>query len=291
MILNGYETTVGKRFKVKDKVEETVKMLQSTDRLDQIDSRGVYAIDHKNDFGLPPFVFPISILNYMRTPVTVIDQRTYFNKQGRNVNVPEYNIMLLAAILQQDLQKNNQSLVKSVRPYTIRAFANAVGNAIGRTATLDLLQKMTLKIILAHYYVCLSEDPNTDFEFVSANAVSTSLRVPQTQVLEITKEIGFCAKLEDLQKAIVSHPALFSLSRLDVGGLTAAGSSIFFATSGFRQLMAAALEMPTLFTAICHGAATQRIYQNTAVGQELNVKTDKSVENFIRTVEYYFNSK
>uniref|UniRef100_A0AAU8KX49 Virion structural protein n=1 Tax=Pantoea phage Survivor TaxID=3232176 RepID=A0AAU8KX49_9CAUD len=290
-MLNGYETTVGSRFKVKDKVEETVKLLQSTNRLDMVDTRGVFAIDQKNDFGLAPFIFPISVLNYMREPVTVLDQRTYFNSQGRNVNVPEYNIMLLGAILQQDLQRNNLSLVKSVRPYTIKAFANAVGNAIGRTVTLDILQKMTLRIILAHYFVCLSEDPNVDWKFVSANAVSRSLRVSQQDVLEVADEVGFLSKLEDLQKAIVNHPALFPLKRLDIGGLVAAGSSIFFATSGFRQLMGAALEMPTLFTAICHGAATQRIYQNTAVGQELNVKTDKSVENFIRTVEYYFNSK
>lgn len=291
MILNGYETTVGSRFKVKDKVEETVKLLQSVSRLELIDNRGVYAIDKKNDSGLPPFIFPISTLNYMREPVTILDQRTYFNGQGRNINIPEYNVMLLGSILQQDMQRNNLSLVKSVRPYTVKAFANAVGNAIGRTATLDILQKITLRIILAHYFVCLSEDPNVDYKFVSANAVSRSLRIPQTQVLEIIEEVGYIAKLEDLRNAIVKHPVLFPLSRLDIGGLIAAGSSVFFATSGFRQLMGAALEMPTLFTAICHGAATQKIYQNTKVGEELNVKVDKSVENFIRTVEYYFNSK
>lgn len=291
MILNGYETTVGSRFKVKDKVEETVKLLQSTNRLEMIDNRGVFAVDQKNDFGLPSFIFPISTINYMRQPVTVLDQRTYFNSQGRNVNVPEYNVMLLASILQQDLQSNNLSLVKSVRPYTIKAFANALGGAIGRTVTLDILQKMTLRIILAHYYVCLSENPNVEYKFVSANAVSRALRVPQDQVMEIIDDLGYLGKLEDLRQAIVKHPALFALQRLDLGGLVAAGSSIFFATSGFRQLMGAALEMPTLFTAICHGAATQKIYQNTKVGEELNVKTDKNVENFIRTVEYYFNSK
>lgn len=291
MILNGYETTVGSRFKVKDKVGETIKLLQSTNRLEMVDNRGVYAVDSKNDSGLPAFIFPISTINYMREPVTIFDQRTYFNSQGRNINVPEYNVMLLSAILQQDMQRNNLSLIKSVRPYTIKAFANSVGNAIGRTATLDILQKMTLRIILAHYFVCLAEDPNVDYKFVSANAISRSLRVPQNQVLEIIEDLGFISRLEDLRQAIVKHPVLFPLQRLDIGGLIAAGSSVFFATSGFRQLMAAALEMPTLFTAICHGAATQKIYQNTKVGEELNVKVDKSVENFIRTVEYYFNSK
>ncbi|AEV89440.1 putative virion structural protein [Pseudomonas phage OBP] len=291
MIINGYDTTVGSRFKVKDKVSETLKILQSTDRLDKVDNRGVFAIDQKNDFGLPPFVFPISVFNYVREPITIIDQRTYFNSQGRNINVPEYNVMLLAATLQQDLQRGNLNLVKSVRPYTIKAFANAVGNAIARAVTLDILQKIQLRVILAHYFVCLAENPNVDYMFISQNAVSRALGLQQSQVQEVIQDLGYLGSLDDLLKAIKSHPSLFALSRLDMGGLVAAGSSVFFSTSGFKMLMGAALEMPTLFTAICWGAATQKIYQNTAVGQELNVKTDKKVENFIATVEYYFNGK
>lgn len=291
MIINGYNTTVGSRFKLKDKVSETINVLQSTDRLELVDNRGVYAVDHKNDFGLPPFIFPISLMNYMKEPVTVFDQRTYFNKSGRNINIPEYNVMLLASVLQQDAQKGNLTLVKSVRPYTIKAFANAVANAISRTTTLDIVQKITLRIILAHYFVCLAESPDVDYTFISTNAVSRSLRLSQAQVLEVIKDIGYISTLQELLGAIKAEPSLFNLSRLDLGGLVAAGSSVFFSTSGFRMLMGAALEMPTLFTAICWGAATQKIYQNTAVGQELNVREDKSVTSFIATMEYYFSGR
>lgn len=290
MILNGYDTTIGSRFKIKDKVAETIKLLQSTQRLDQIDNRGVYGVDHKNDFGLPKFVFPISVFNYKREPVTVIDQRTYFNTAGKNINVPEYNVMLLASILQQDLQRGNSSLVKTVRPYTLKAFANAFGNALSRTVTLDVLQKMTLRIIIAHYYVCLFESSEVDYTFISQNAISRSLRIPQNDVLEIIEDIGYINTLAGLLNAIKENASLYSLSRLDLGGLIASGSSIFFATSGFRMLMGAALEMPTLFTAICYGAVTEKIYQNTAVGQELNVKNDSSVSNFIQTVGFYYNA-
>lgn len=291
MITNGYDTTVGSRFKVKDKVAETVKLLQSTDRLELIDNRGVYAVDQTNDYGLPPFVYPLSIINYKREPVTIIDQRTYINKQGRNVNLPEYNIMLLAAALQQDAQRGNLSLVRAVRPYTIRAFANALGASIGNTTTLDLVQKMTLRIIIAHYFVCLLEESTLDYTFISQNAISRGLRIPQRDVLNVIEDIGYLGSLNDLLTAIKTNPTLFSLSRLDIGGLVAAGSSIFFATSGFRMLMGAALEMPTLFTAICYGAATEKIYQNTRVGQELNPRNDSSVTSFIQSVAMYLNSK
>lgn len=291
MILNGYSTTTGLRFKVKDKITETMKALQSTSQLDLIDNRGVYAVDHKNDFGIPPFIFPISFINYMKEPVTVFDQRAYFNKQGRNINVPEYNIMLLAANLQQDLQCGNTTLIKTVRPYTIKAFANSIANAIGRTATLDLNQRTTLRVILAHYYVCLSESPSVDYNFISMNAVSRALRLTQNTVVEALEGVGYISTVQELLDAIKKHPSLFTLTRLDIGSLVAVGSGVFFSTSGFRQLMGASLEMPTLFTAICYGGATQRIYQNTGVGRELNVREDDTVKSFIRTIDYYLNGK
>jgi hypothetical protein len=287
MIVNGYFTTVGSRFKVKDKVTETIKLLQSTDRLEKIDSRGVFGVDNKSDYGLPKFVYPISVPNYKRELITVLDQRTYFNREGRNINLPEYNVMVLAAALQQDAQNGETSLIKTVRPYTLKAFARAFGNAIARTVTLDVVQKLKLQIIIAHYYVCLFENPSVDFTFVSQNAISRALRIPQSDVLDVIEELGYLGNLENLLAAIKSHPSLFSLSRLDLGGLVAAGSSIFFSTSGFRMLMGAALEMPTLFTAIAYGAATEKLYQTTAVGQELNVKNDSSVTNFIQTVSFY----
>lgn len=291
MILNGYGTTVGSRFQIKDKIKETITLLQSTDRLTLVDNRGIYAVDHKSDFGLPPFIYPISTVNYKREPVTIFDQRTYFNKDGRNINVPEYNLMLLAAILQQDMQKNNTTLIKTVRPYTIKAFANALGNAIGGTVTLDLVQRLTLRIILAHYFVCQTESKEIDYIFVSQNAISRSLRVQPTQVLEIIEELGYLGSLKDLLDAIKGHPSLFALQRLDMAGLVAAGSTIFFSTSGFKMLMGAALELPTLFTAICFSAATQKIYHNTRIGQELDVKNDTSVTNFVKAVEFYFNGR
>lgn len=288
MILNGYDTTVGKHFRIKDKVAETVKLLQSTQRLEPVDNRGVYGIDFNSDYGLPAFVYPISLINYKREPVTVIDQRTYFNKAGRNVNIPEYNVMLLASLLQQDLQRGNTSLVKTVRPYTIKAFANAFGNALSRTVTLDIVQKMTLRVIIAHYYVCLTENSDVDFTFISQNAISRSLRIPQSQVLNIIQDLGYLATLNDLLNAIKNEPSLFSLSRLAIDGLINSGSSIFFATSGLKMLMGAALEMPTLFTAMAYGAATEKIYQNTAIGQELNVKNDPGVSQFIQSVGFYY---
>ena len=49
MYINGFDTTVGSRFKVKFKVAETLRQLQSADKLELVDRRGVFAITHQND--------------------------------------------------------------------------------------------------------------------------------------------------------------------------------------------------------------------------------------------------
>lgn len=290
MILNGYDTTIGSRYKVKDKAEQTIKMLQSTDRLELIDTAGVYAVSMKTDNGLPPFIYPISMQNYMREKVTIFDQRTYFNKNGQNVNQPEYNVMMLAAKLQQDLHNGKTTLIKSARPYTIKAFANALARKLERDATLDYDNSITLRIILAYYYVCLLENPDVDVKYIAQNSIRTALGYPVDRIQETIDGLGYVGTLEELLKVIHDEPTLFSLKRLDMSGLVQAGTTMFYSTSGFRQLAGAALEMPTLFTALCWGAVTQKIYQNTPIGEELDPRRNKNVSNFISLVNYYDNS-
>lgn len=291
MILNGYDTTVGTRFKVKDKVADTLNILQSTDRLEIIDDRGVYAITSKNDSGLPPFIFPMSFTNYMREKITVMDQRPYFNKSGQNINLPEYNVMFLAACLQQDLQEGQTTLLKTARPCTIKAFANALSRAMGRGIQLDVRQQTVLKIILAYYYVCLLEGPIESLSYVATNSIRSALPFSIDDINGVIEGLGFIGTLPDLHKAIVTNPELFSLSRLDISGLLQAGSGIFFAPSGYRQIVQAALEMPTLFTAFCWGAATQKLYQKSMIGEELDPKRFNKVDAFVKSVGYYLNAR
>lgn len=289
MILNGYDTTVGSRFRVKDKVADTLKILQTSDRLELIDTRGVYAINSKNDSGLPPFIFPISFLNYAREKITVLDVRPYFNKSGQNTNMPEYNVMYLAACLQQDLQNGQTTQLKNARQCTIRAFANAMSRVLQRGVPLNIRQVTVLKIILAYYYVCLLEGPQNDLGFIANNSIRNALPFSVSDIQEVIEDMGHIGTVQDLLKTINTHPELLPLNRLDIQGLLQAAQGIFFAPSGYRQVVQAALEMPTLFTAFCWGAATQKIYQNSLIGEELNPKNYEKVNAFIRNIGYYLN--
>lgn len=289
MILNGYDTTVGSRFRVKDKVADTLKILQTSDRLELIDTRGVYAINSKNDSGLPPFIFPISFLNYAREKITVLDVRPYFNKSGQNTNLPEYNVMYLAACLQQDLQNGQTTQLKNARQCTIRAFANAMSRVLQRGVPLNIRQVTVLKIVLAYYYVCLLEGNQNDLTFIANNSIRNALPFSVSDIQEVIADLGFIGSIQDLLSTINTHPELLPLNRLDIQGLLQAAQGIFFAPSGYRQVVQAALEMPTLFTAFCWGAATQKIYQNSLIGEELNPKNYDKVNSFIRNIGYYLN--
>lgn len=289
MILNGYDTTSGSRFKLKDKVAETIKQLQIMDKLELVDTRGVYAVTANNAVNFNNFVFPISMVNYAKEKITVIDQRTYFNSQGRNINIPEYNIMLLAAILQQDLQNGKTTLLKSVRPWTIKAFAGAIESALMKSVTMDVAERTALRIILGHFFVCMGESPDIDFNFVSQNAVSRALKLPASRVLETLDGIGYIGTVLDLIDVLKKR--FFNFDRLDISQFMGAASSIFYSTSGFRMLVGAAVELPTLFTALCWGGATQQLYKNTLIGMELDSRRDKGVDDFIRLVEFYLVQK
>jgi hypothetical protein len=290
MIINGYDTTVGSRYRLKDKVTETIKTLQTTNVLEKINTKGVFAVDHKNDFGLPQFIYPISITNYLKEKTTVLDQRIYFNKLGRCINLPEYNLILLAACLQQDLQNGNTNLIKSSRPYTLKAFANCITDRISKNSKLDVSQRIKLSIILGHYFVCLLEDPNTDFTFVSQNAIVKALRYDASTVNDIIKDLGYVNNVIDLVDIIKNEPSLYPLAKLDVPSFISMASSIFFSTSGFRQLMGGAIELPSLFTAICWGGVTQKIYFSTDIGRELDVRNNSNIDSFIKSVDFYFNN-
>lgn len=290
MYINGFDTTVGSRFKVKFKVAETLRQLQSADKLELVDRRGVFAITHQNDYGLPPFVFPMSLHNYLRKPVTVFDQRAYIDRNGKNVNLPEYNVMFLAACLQQDLNMGNRTLIKSVRNFTVKAFANAMGSRLQSQVELNIEQRRTLRIILAYYYVCMMEESTNDFQFVAQNVLKTALRFDVDIIREVIDDLGYVGTLPDLLRVITTNPQLFPLKKLDMEGLIGVGNTIFFSTGGFKFIPSVAIELPTLFTALCWGAASQKIYQNTALGRELNTKEDPTVSNFLQQVNYYFQS-
>lgn len=287
MILNGYDTFVGSRIRLSDNIPTTLKMLATTDRLKNFGSSSdVKILDNESGSGIKTFVFPITLNDYRGNRITVMDARHYINSKGKVINSSEYEMMLTAALLQQLVAKNSKSILNGSKPYVLKAFVKSIAGVLSRPSNgnLNLNQRNDLEIILGHYYNCLLTNPNDDFIFVSQNALNQSLRIAPNSSFPVIKEIGYIDNFKDLLNAIKEYPTLSSLSKLDLGGFVGVVNQTWFASSGFREIVGASVEMPHLYTAICYASATNNIYKRTAIGAEVDIKQNRSIENFVRMI-------
>lgn len=287
MIINGYDTTVGNAFRVSEQVENTIKMLSTTSRLEKVNTRGVYGIDFNNGENFPTFIFPITVENYRREKITVIDQRNYFNKSGGLVNSAEYTMIEIAASLQQAAANNDLVVLKTVRPFVAKAMAKSLGNILKRRGNLDLVNHMTVEVMLIHYYNCLLTPATEDVTFITQNVVKSALNYPDSFVLSVIEQTGRINNLKELLSALKTYPSLFSLQKLDMGGLVSMINQTWMVLSRYNQILGGAFELPHLFTAICYVSVTERVYQKTEIGQALDKKYNPSIGSFIDTINHF----
>lgn len=284
MIINGYDTTVGNKLKRDYNVEGTLKALSTTNRLELVNPQGVYGISYDNADSIPSFVLPLTLKNFKNQTITVFDQRHYMNKSNNVVNIPEYTMMMVASVIQQQVANGKRSLISSSEFVTTKAFSKAISALLGPQSNLNLNQKIELEIILAHYYVCLSSNPDEDFKFVSQNTIATALKYSAYLSAPIIDEIGYINTLEQLTEVLRTRETLPTLSRLDIGGLIGIINRIWFVSSGFKIITSAAAELPHLFTAICYATVTNTMYKKTEIGKVLELKNTPEVGAFIKVI-------
>lgn len=285
MILNGYDTLVGSKFKISDHIASTIKTLATTNRLTPFNgNRGLYSVTSENGDGIPSFVFPITLTDYRGQLITIFDQRNYVNSAGRVVNAPEYAMIEAATALQQMAAKGDKTLLLSAETYTVKAFARSIGGLLARQASLDLSKRVELEIILGHYYNCLLTNPDDDYAFVSQNVLKRSLNVNPSMSAPIIEEVGYVNTLKDLVNALKSSPRLPTLSKLSETELVSVINRIWYAASGFKMIIGASVELPHLFTAICFATVTNNIYRKTEIGRILDPKDNPNITGFIQSV-------
>lgn len=283
MILNGYDTFVGKKISITDGVASTLKALSTANRLKPFGTNGVKLVDQETGGGIKTFIFPISLVDYRGNKITVMDTRVYTNASGKVVNPSEHEMMLTAAILQQLSFKGSNFILNSAKPYTIKAFANSVSNLLSRGG-INLSQKLDLRVILAHYYNCLLTSESDDYKFVSQNAINQALRISPASSAPIIQEVGYINNFKLLVEAITTYPTLSSLSKLDFGGFIGVINRTWMVLSGFKEIAGASIEMPHLYTAICYASATHNIYKKTGIGQEVDPRENQGAESFVKTI-------
>lgn len=283
MLLNGYDTFVGKRVSVSDNIPITLKTLSTTNRLKNFGRISeIKLVDAENGQAIKPFIFPLSLTDFKGNKVTVVDTRHYVNSSGKVVNPSEFNMMLVAALLQHAAYKGNRGVLMSARPYTLKAFARSISSVLQRGLT--FAQKVDLEIILGHYYNCLLTSNANDYVFVSQNALKQALNVQPNMSYPILSEIGYINTFKDLVETIKTYPTLSVLSKLDLGGFIGTVNQTWMVTSGFREITGASVELPHLYTAMCYASVTNNIYKKTAIGREVDPKDNPKITHFVNLI-------
>lgn len=287
MIINAYDTTVGKQFKASDKVENTIKTLALTRSLTPTKKEGVFVITNATELGIPVFAFPLSFEGFNRKKITVYDERPFRNDKNQPLQPNEIVIQRLAAFLQQDVFEGNISPLKSCRLMATKAFSESVSSRLGRG--LDMNETMTLKILLVHYFVSIQESNVADLELLVSNVCREIYGSEKGYINGVVEGLEKPNNLSDLVKLIHENPTLYKLKTIGLKELLASISGISFAALKGKIITSAA-EAPCFFTAMVYGAARFKAYSKTPLGEALDPKYNKNIlESFTRTIDYTYD--
>jgi len=289
MLINAYDTTVGKPFKVADKVESTIKTLHVTRNLTPTKKPGVYVVTHETDLPIPIFAFPITMEGFNRQLITVYDERPFRNKSNAVVNANEIAIMRLAAFMQHDVAEGDVVPLKNCRLMATKAFSEAFGSRLIRRAGLDVNAGLTLKVLLSYYMICIQEDVTTDLELLALNVIRSIYGSEKGYILGVVEGVPKLSTLEQLFEAIRNNPVLYQLKGVEFKDFMALLGGISFVALGSKVIIASA-EAPCLFTALVYGAARYKLYAKTPLGMALDPKYNKGVlESFTKHIDYTYD--
>lgn len=301
MQIDAYNTTIGKPFRVMNKVETTLQALHIAQSLTPSKKEGVFVITHESKTPVSQFAFPLTFTGFNKKIITVYDERPYRNERTNQVhNSNELTIMRLAAFLQQDVADRKLTPLKQARNVTAKAFADSVGSLIINRANLGVTssigrnpmgseEAMTAKILLGYFFIGLEEPLDSDLELVAINVCRDIFGADRGQVLNAIEGIGRLPTLLELHKALIENPVLYKLKTISFKDFLHVVGGISFAALG-RHVVGAATEAPCLMTAFVYGAAAFKAYDQTPLGIALDKKYNKdTVATFIRNIDYTYD--
>lgn len=294
MLINAYDTTVGKPFKVDDTVEATIKALHISRALVPAKKEGVFYVDYSGDITAKNFAFPVTTTAYNGKTITIYDERPYRSKSSNQiVNSNELTIVRLAAFLQQSVAEKDLSPLKKMRLVATKAFAESISARVMEKAGLKSMEALTLKILLSYYFVSLMEDQGNDLELVTINVCREVYGSDRGMVLGVIQEaehIGHMYSIEHLVAAINSNPTLYKLKGYGLKDVIGAISGISYAALG-SKIVGAACEAPCFFAAMVYAAVKfKSAYAKTGIGKALDPQYNKELlKNFTLNVDYIYD--
>lgn len=290
MILNAYDTTIGKPLKVSDKIEGVIKTLALMRTLSPTAKKNVFVLTFANAAELPFLAFPVTLQSHTREMITVYDERPYRNKQDVIINTAEATLQRLTAFLQQDVVEGNVTPIKNARMLCTKAFANSLGNLLAQRAGLDVNENLIVKMMLAYYYIGLCENKETgQLPFIATNVIRQVYGTDQSIINDMISDLPVMTNISELHKALISQPGLYKLRTLAFKDFLGLAGRMSFSSMG-RHVCLASTESPCLFTALVYITLNNRLYQKTALGLQLDPKYNKDIiEAFERNINFTYN--
>lgn len=288
MVINGYDTTIGKPLKIQDHVENTIKMLSLRNDLIPTSKPGVFTIDNTNGGTLPIFPLPITMTGYDGKNVTVYDERVFRNKNNVVISQTELNVVRLTAYLQQDAIQNDFSILNRCKFICIKGVAGALADILGRRKGLDSEELSTLRIILGHFISCLFEGNNDETGYISANSLKSAFNISTVYSQTIIDDVGYLGNVKSVVDALKTEPTLFKLKNITLQEFVAVSSSLVYFGVG-SKVVNVMLESPFLMVGFIYAVCTNRMYAKTPIGLQLDPKYNKTlIEGFVQTIGYNY---
>lgn len=288
MVINGYDTGIGKPLKIKDHVEETIKTLSLRNDLIPTNKPGVVTIDTSNAMSLPIFPLPITMTGYDGKNVTVYDERPFRNKNNVVISQTELNVIRLTAYLQQDAVQGDFSVLNSCKFICMKGVAGSLADLLGRRKGMDVEEIQTLKIILGHYVNCMFEGKSDETGYISANALKSAFNISTSYSQTIIDDIGFLGSVANVVDALKTEPTLFKLKNLTLLEFVSVSSSLVYFGVG-SKVVNVMLESPFLMVGFIYAVCKNRMYAKTPIGLALDPKYNKDIiDGFVRTIGYNY---
>lgn len=286
MILNAYDTTVGRPYKLADKVESTIKTLALSKTLKVSSNPNVLYLDKTTEYNVPVLAFPITTTGFNGKVITIYDERPFRNNSNVVSNSNELNIAKTCALLQQMVTEQGYGIVNSNRQLIVKTFTDALSNRLSMRAGLDPQEQLTLKILIAFYYTSIMLTDETEYSFVITNVIRSIYGTDQATIFNVINDLPKSNEVRDLVALIKDNPTLIKLHSLELKDLMAVISSLTFSALG-GKVVAAVAEAPVLLMAMMWGAASYRTYNRTPLGIALDPKYNRtSLPSFLNSINY-----
>ena len=289
-----YNTTTHEGY-VTRKSQEALRAAQATGALLVAGDHMVVLQDGDNyRDAVPAFVHPLEfdgMISNEKRKMLAVDVRqfgSWSRSQNQFVvrNTMEAKFALLRLQLNRVWLDESPTYLRNISALPMKVYANWISESITRRFALEPLGQMRLTILAAIMYNSLFTDAaelSEDEKMKTSGAMARELNIKQTDILEVMDQYSVLTSLKQFCNVAADAAQAIQLKELEdnVGLFIAAMGGGWFGVN-HKEIIAAALEHPPTWIAICATAASDRSYRNTNISRIVERQGSRGLDqNFL----------